>query len=179
MPNPQSLRDLAIKVAYQVAPELKARSGQTTGIRTKSSDTDLVSEVDHWSEEQVVTLLNEARPNDEIISEEGMRVSGTSGVRWLVDPIDGTTNFIYGHPGFSISIGAEVDAEPTAGVVVDPLLNEVFAAARGAGATRPPSASRPRQRASGRPPAAPAGAPRSTRSGRARRRAPASAPRPR
>ena len=136
MPDPQVLRDLALEIAREVAPELRARAGRTSGIRTKSSHTDLVSATDSWSEERIVTRLNEARPYDEIVSEEGMRVSGTSGVRWLVDPIDGTTNFVYGHPGFSISIGAEVDNEPIAGVVVDPLLDEAFAAARGAGATR-------------------------------------------
>ncbi len=136
MPDPQVLRDLALEIACEVAPELRARAGLTSDIRTKSSDTDLVSATDSWSEERIVTRLNEARPCDEIVSEEGMRVPGTSGVRWLVDPIDGTTDFVYGHPGFSISIGAEVDHEPIAGVVLDPLLDEAFAAARGAGATR-------------------------------------------
>ena len=136
MPDPQVLRDLALEIAREVAPELRARAGRTSGIRTKSSHTDLVSVTDSWSEERIVTRLNAARPYDEIVSEEGMRVSGTSGVRWLVDPIDGTTDFVYGHPGFSISIGAEVGNEPIAGVVVAPLLDEAFAAARGAGATR-------------------------------------------
>jgi myo-inositol-1(or 4)-monophosphatase len=136
MPDPQVLRDLALEIAREVAPELRARAGRTSGIRTKSSYTDLVSDTDRWSEERIVTRLNETRPYDEIVSEEGMQVSGTSGVRWLVDPIDGTTDFVYGHPGFSISIGAELGDEPIAGVVVDPLLDEAFAAARGAGATR-------------------------------------------
>ena len=136
MLDPQVLRDLALEIAREVAPELRARTGRTSGIRTKSSYTDLVSDTDRWSEERIVTRLNEARPYDEIVSEEGMRVSGTSGVRWLVDPIDGTTDFVYGHPGFSISIGAEVDDKPIVGVVVDPLLDETFAAARGAGAIR-------------------------------------------
>ena len=58
------------------------------------------------------------------------------GVRWVVDPIDGTTNFVYGHPGFSVSIGAELDGEPAVGVIVDPLLGDEFAAALGHGATR-------------------------------------------
>ncbi len=136
MPDPQVLRDLALEIVREVAPELRARAGRTSGIHTKSSDTDLVSDTDRWSEERIVTRLNEARPYDEIVSEEGMRVPGTSGVRWLVDPIDGTTDFVYGHPGFSISIGVEVGDEPIAGVVMDPLLDEAFAAARGAGATR-------------------------------------------
>ncbi len=81
MPDPQVLRDLALDIARKVAPELRARAGRTSGIRTKSSHTDLVSATDSWSEERIVTRLNEARPYDEIVSEEGMRVSGTSGVR--------------------------------------------------------------------------------------------------
>ena len=63
-------------------------------------------------------------------------MAGTSGVRWLVDPIDGTTNFVYGHPGFSVSIGVEVDNRPVAGVVIDPLLGDEFCAAHGQGTTR-------------------------------------------
>lgn len=136
MPDPQTLRDLAVEVAQEVAPELRARAGRTGGIRTKSSDTDFVSAADHWSEEQIVVRLNEARPSDEIVSEEGSWISGTSGIRWVVDPIDGTTNFLYGHPGFSVSIGAEIETEPVAGVVLDLLLDETFAAARGTGVTR-------------------------------------------
>ena len=78
----------------------------------------------------------DARPDDAVLAEEGAGVAGTSGVRWLVDPIDGTTNFVYGHPGFSVSIGVEVDNRPVAGVVVDPLLGDEFCAAHGQGTTR-------------------------------------------
>lgn len=134
--NSIALRDLAIEIACEVAPELRSLSGQGKSVDTKSSETDLVTEADKWSEERIVERLSDARPQDEIISEEGTRVAGTSGVRWFVDPIDGTTNFVYGHPGFSVSIAAEVDGHLTAGVIVDPILNEVFAAAHGEGATR-------------------------------------------
>ena len=136
MPDPLVLRDLAIEIACEIAPELKSLSGRVRTFSTKSSETDLVTEADQWSEERIVERLSDARPQDEIVSEEGRRVTGTSGVRWLVDPIDGTTNFVYGYPGFSVSIAAEVDGHPTVGVIVDPILNEVFAAARGEGATR-------------------------------------------
>lgn len=136
MSDPRALRDLAIQIAHSIAPELRSRTGQAHTLLTKSSNTDLVSDVDLWSEERITTMINSARPDDEIISEEGTRIHGSSGVRWLVDPIDGTTNFIYGHHGFSISIGVEIDGEPMAGVVMNPLNGEVFAAAHGSGATR-------------------------------------------
>nr|MCS5685540.1 hypothetical protein [Acidimicrobiales bacterium] len=64
MPDPKALRDLALEIAYEVAPELRARAGRRSGIRTKSSNTDLVSATDSWSEERFVTRLNEARPCD-------------------------------------------------------------------------------------------------------------------
>lgn len=136
MPDPLVLRDLAIEIACEIAPELKSLSGRVRTFSTKSSETDLVTEADQWSEERIVERLSDARPQDEIVSEEGRRVTGTSGVRWLVDPIDGTTNFVHGYPGFSVSIAAEIDGYPIAGVIVDPILNEVFAAAHGKGATR-------------------------------------------
>jgi myo-inositol-1(or 4)-monophosphatase len=70
------------------------------------------------------------------VGEEGAERAGTSGVRWIIDPIDGTVDFVYGIPGCNVSVAAEVDGVVVAGVVVDPLHRDVFAAARGAGATR-------------------------------------------
>ncbi|MEO7556722.1 MAG: inositol monophosphatase family protein, partial [Acidimicrobiales bacterium] len=84
----------------------------------------------------IVDRILEQRSDDAIIVEEGADTAGTSGVSWLVDPIDGTTNFLYGFPGFAASIGAEVDGQRAVGVVHDPLHGEVFAAVVGRGATR-------------------------------------------
>ena len=136
MSDPADLRDLALAIAREVVPELRRRAGGVDVSATKSTVTDLVTEVDCWAEERIVARILDARPDDAVLAEEGAGVAGTSGVRWLVDPIDGTTNFVYGHPGFSVSIGVEVDNRPVAGVVVDPLLGDEFCAAHGQGATR-------------------------------------------
>ena len=136
MSDPAEFRDLALGIAREVVPELRRRAGGVGVSATKSTVTDLVTEVDCWAEERIVARILDARPDDAVLAEEGAGVAGTSGVRWLVDPIDGTTNFVYGHPGFSVSIGVEVDNRPVAGVVVDPLLGDEFCAAHGQGATR-------------------------------------------
>ncbi len=131
-----TLRDLALDIARSVAPELLLWAGKVDVLSSKSTATDLVTELDRWSEAQIVSRILDARPNDSILGEEGTGVSGTSGVCWIVDPIDGTTDFVYGHPGFSVSIGVEIDGSPAVGVVVDPLLNDEFCAASGEGTTR-------------------------------------------
>ena len=131
-----ALRDLALDIARAVGPEVGRRAGRVDISSTKSTASDLVTEVDRWSEDQIVSRILDARPGDSILGEEGTGVEGTSNIRWVVDPIDGTTDFVYGHPGFSISIGVEVDNEPVAGVVLDPLLDDEFAAAVGYGTTR-------------------------------------------
>ena len=136
MSDPAEFRDLALSIAREVVPELRRRAGGVDVSATKSTVTDLVTEVDCWAEERIVARILDARPDDAVLAEEGAGVAGTSGVRWLVDPIDGTTNFVYGHPGFSVSIGVEVDNRPVAGVVVDPLLGDEFCAAHGQGTTR-------------------------------------------
>jgi myo-inositol-1(or 4)-monophosphatase len=94
-----------------------------------------VTEYDRRVERHIVERLQVQRPLDGVLGEEGAALEGTSGVRWLIDPIDGTTNFVYGYPGYAISIGVEVNGEFAVGVVHDVLLGETFAAALGAGAT--------------------------------------------
>lgn len=105
-------------------------------VSTKSSPTDMVTEVDRQSEALIVAGIRAARPDDSIVGEEGADHPGTSGVRWLIDPVDGTTNYLYGFPGFAVSIAAEHDGDMVAGVVNDPLHRDVFQAAKGQGATR-------------------------------------------
>jgi myo-inositol-1(or 4)-monophosphatase len=106
------------------------------GILTKSTATDLVTDLDRSVERMLVDGLLSARPDDGVLGEEGADRAGTSGVRWILDPVDGTTNFVYGHPGFNVSVAAEVDGQIVAGCVVDPLHRDVFCAVRGGGATR-------------------------------------------
>src|SRR3954453_14219788 len=103
---------------------------------TKTSTTDLVTEADRAVEAELVARLLEARPDDGVLGEEGADRPGRSGVVWVIDPIDGTTNFVYGYPGFNVSVAARVDGEVVAGCVVDPLHRDVFCAVRGGGATR-------------------------------------------
>jgi myo-inositol-1(or 4)-monophosphatase len=130
-----------------LAGDLATRAGQLitdgrlTGldaidsIDTKSSDTDMVTIFDRASEHLIVSGLRDARPDDAIVGEEGTTLAGTSGVHWLIDPIDGTTNFIYGLPGYAVSIAAADKHGTLAGAVFVPATNELFSAARGEGAT--------------------------------------------
>jgi myo-inositol-1(or 4)-monophosphatase len=105
---------------------------------TKSSSTDVVTEFDRASEALIVAGIRAARPDDGIVGEEGTSSPGTSGIHWLIDPIDGTTNFLYGLPGYAVSIAvrASVDdpADTLAGVVYVPATDELFTATRGGGA---------------------------------------------
>jgi fructose-1,6-bisphosphatase/inositol monophosphatase family enzyme len=105
-----------------------------TIVRTKSSRTDLVTEMDLASESLITTSLHRERPGDAILGEEGARQEGSTGVRWIVDPLDGTTNYLYAWPAFAVSIAAEVDDVVAVGVVHDPSHGETFAGLRGRGA---------------------------------------------
>jgi myo-inositol-1(or 4)-monophosphatase len=114
---------------------LDGRGATALDVTTKSTATDLVTALDRRAEAAVVTKLAELRPSDAVVGEEGTHRPGSSGISWLVDPIDGTTNFVYGVPQWSTSVAA-VDADGTvAGAVYVPEMGELFAAARGRGAT--------------------------------------------
>jgi myo-inositol-1(or 4)-monophosphatase len=106
-----------------------------TEVGTKTSPTDMVTEMDRASEALVVEGLLRARPDDGVLGEEGSARPGTSGVRWVVDPLDGTTNYLYGFPAWAVSVAAEADGEVVAAVVADPSHGEVFTATRGGGAS--------------------------------------------
>ncbi len=133
MSDPESLRDLALDVARAAAALVREhRAGPVEVAGTKSSDVDVVTETDRASEELVRRLLLEARPDDAVLGEEGDDVAGTSGVRWVVDPIDGTVNFLYGLPQYAVSIAAEVEgaagSEVVAGVVLNVATGAEYAA---------------------------------------------------
>ncbi len=132
-----SLLSLAEELAARAAELSLERLGQPrSDVRTKSSATDMVSEVDEACERLIVEGIRSARPDDGILSEEGASATGTTGVRWVIDPIDGTTNYLYGHPGYGISIAVEVDGLTAVGVVADPIHGDRYTAARGGRATR-------------------------------------------
>ena len=105
-------------------------------VATKSTGTDMVTEMDRAAERLIVDSLLGERGEDGVLGEEGADSDGTSGVRWVIDPLDGTTNYLYRHPGFAVSIAAERDGGAVAGVVVDVPTGDVFRATRGGGATR-------------------------------------------
>jgi len=132
-----ALRDVAVEVAAEAAELLAAAvDDERALVDTKSTSTDMVTEMDRASEALIVRRLRVLRPDDAIIGEEGTGHPGTTGVTWVVDPLDGTTNYLYGHPGWNVSVGAAADGVPVAGAVVIPALGDTFAAAAGAGATR-------------------------------------------
>jgi myo-inositol-1(or 4)-monophosphatase len=95
----------------------------------------MVTEMDRAAEALIVDQLGRARPDDGIVGEEGTRQAGGSGVRWFVDPLDGTTNYLYRFPMYSVSLAAEVDGDVAVAVVHDPSRKEIFTAVRGQGAT--------------------------------------------
>lgn len=94
----------------------------------------LVTEADLASEREIVVILTRRFPDASILAEEAGESSGASGLRFIVDPLDGTTNFAHGYPIFAVSIGCEVDGQLAAGVVYDPTRDELFTAERGKGA---------------------------------------------
>jgi len=127
---------LALRLAGEAGALLLRRRGRSPGlIDTKSSVTDPVSDVDRASEELVVGSIRAARPHDGILAEEGTADSGTSGWRWVIDPLDGTVNYLYGFPAYAVSIAVELDGRAEVAVVVDPVHGETFAAVRRRGAT--------------------------------------------
>jgi myo-inositol-1(or 4)-monophosphatase len=103
---------------------------------TKSSPIDVVTEADRACEDLIRERLLAARPGDGLVGEEGDDVTSSSGVSWIVDPIDGTVNYLYGLPQYAVSIAAAVDDRVVAGVVRNPALDVEYAATLGGGATR-------------------------------------------
>jgi myo-inositol-1(or 4)-monophosphatase len=135
-PDPRTdLLELARATAEEAAALVGAgRSSAADQVDTKSSPVDVVTAVDTASEALIVRRLTEARPDDGVLGEEGASRAGTSGVRWVVDPIDGTVNFLYGLPAYAVSIAAEVDGRAEVGVVLNVATGELFTAVRGEGA---------------------------------------------
>lgn len=136
-PDPVELLALGRSVAEEVAGGLEAAldgDARASAITSKSTGTDLVTEMDTWAEALITERILAARPHDAIVGEEGADVAGTSGVSWCVDPIDGTVNFVHGMPGFCVSIAAQWQGEAVAAVVVSPLHRDTFTATLGGGA---------------------------------------------
>ena len=137
----QELLELALDTA-RAAAELvsQRRAAGVTVAATKSSVVDVVTEADRASEELIRSRIMAARPDDGFVGEEGSSETGTSGIRWVVDPIDGTVNFLYGIPAYAVSIAAQSVAGPTpetvAAVVLDVAHATAYTATPGGGAFR-------------------------------------------
>jgi myo-inositol-1(or 4)-monophosphatase len=126
-----AVREIAESVAREAGRQLReAFSGPRVNVTAKSSPTDLVSEADHAAERLIRERLAVARPGDGILGEEGGDAEGTTGVKWIVDPLDGTVNFLFGIPQWGVSIACE-DADGTlVGVIYDPMRDELWTAER-------------------------------------------------
>lgn len=132
----RSARSVAIEAAYAAGAAVRERYGQVTGVRFKG-EADIVTDADHASERIILDYLARYFPNDSILAEESGDIVGQGGTTealWVIDPLDGTTNFAHGYPFFAVSIGREVQGERTLGVVYAPVLDEFFVAERGKGA---------------------------------------------
>jgi myo-inositol-1(or 4)-monophosphatase len=129
------LHDIAVAAARQAGElVLEGRRGRIDVAATKSSATDVVTEMDRASERMLVDRILSQRPDDGILGEEGADHIGSSGVRWVLDPIDGTVNYLYGLPEWAVSVAAEIDGITVVGVVEAPALGETYVATQGRGA---------------------------------------------
>jgi myo-inositol-1(or 4)-monophosphatase len=127
--------DLAERAALAAGDVLMSFYGRPAeGVAAKSSETDLVSDADREAERTVRDLLRSERPDDGLLAEEGSSSEARSGRRWIVDPLDGTINFLYGFPAWAVSVALEDGDGLLAGVVHSPVHRETFGAARGEGA---------------------------------------------
>jgi myo-inositol-1(or 4)-monophosphatase len=139
-PDPRELLSTAVAVVRPAAGLVRRMRATTAQVATKSSDTDVVTAADRAVERQVVASLRRRRPGDRVLGEEyGSDRAGqadASPVRWLLDPIDGTVNYLYGIPWYAVSLAAEVDGAVVAGVVHDAVHGREWTAVAGQGAWR-------------------------------------------
>ncbi len=130
-----ALLALAVDVVRRAgALVLAGRASAADDVSTKSTPTDVVTAVDRAAERLVVEALHDERPGDAVLGEEGGQTEGSGPVRWVIDPIDGTVNFLYGLPAYAVSLAAEVDGVAVVGAVYNPAIDELWTAIRGKGA---------------------------------------------
>ncbi|MDG2111332.1 MAG: inositol monophosphatase family protein [Actinomycetota bacterium] len=137
-PDPAvELLDELLELATDLAAAAAARhrQGDMGTVDTKSSASDPVTQVDRDSEHLIVAGITAARPEDGLLGEEGAARHGSSGFRWVIDPLDGTVNYVYGVPSHAVSIAVEFNDIPVVAVVHDSALDDVYRARRGGGAT--------------------------------------------
>ena len=126
------IMDLAEKIARDAGALLMQRPSKFA-LDEKSGVLDFATQMDHASEKLIVTAITAARPDDGLIGEEGAERVGSSGFTWIIDPIDGTVNYLYDLPGWCISIGVKDAEDYCVGVIYSPTTNSLWKAARGHG----------------------------------------------
>ncbi len=124
----------ALRVGDEAGELLTTQRPAQLQVHSKSGATDIVTDMDQRSEALIVERLTAGRPGDGVLAEEGSAHQPDSGIRWVIDPIDGTVNYLYGIPVWAVCIGVELDGEPVAGVVAVPELREMYYAAIDTGA---------------------------------------------
>jgi len=128
-----SYLETAVEIAREASALLRDFAGRHVGFELKGEH-DLVTAADRASESHIVKRLRECFPSHSIVAEEGGEHAGSSDFRWYVDPLDGTTNFAHGFPVYNVTLALERAGELIAGVIADPMRDEIFTAERGAGA---------------------------------------------
>lgn len=132
----EDLLEVARRAALSAGELLLERfAGAAAGVGSKTTPTDLVSDADRESEQLLVDLITSLRPDDGILSEEGSEEGSASGLTWVIDPLDGTVNYLFRIPWWAVSIAVEDASGARVGVVLDPVRGDLFAAERGGGAT--------------------------------------------
>lgn len=134
-PDLDELLSVALAAASRAAEVHGATSRAELRLEHKRSPTDLVTQVDRDAEAVLVDTIRAARPRDGIVGEEGTDREGESGVCWILDPLDGTTNFVYGYPAYAVSIGVLVEGRRALGVVADTHRDLVYSGIVGRGAS--------------------------------------------
>lgn len=132
----QQLLAVAERAAQEAGRELVVRAGNPQRVSTKSTPTDLVSEADEAAETVIQHVILSARPADGLVGEEGARRESRSGITWVVDPLDGTVNYLFGDREWSVSIAAVDDYGPVAAAVLEPMSGQMWTAVRDHGAWR-------------------------------------------
>jgi myo-inositol-1(or 4)-monophosphatase len=130
------LLEIALEAARKAGALLRDGRPADLGVAaTKSSPIDVVTEMDIAAEKLITSFIGRLRPQDGFLGEEGASSEGTSGIRWVIDPLDGTVNYLYGLPSWSVSIAAERDGEAVVGVVEAPMRRETTRPSRAAAPT--------------------------------------------
>lgn len=130
-----NLRNVLLDITRRAGDVLMSYYGKLEHIRTKSGEIDLVTEADHHSEETIIGMIRQSFPDHQILAEEsGLNAPRSSEMRWVIDPLDGTTNFAHSFPAFCVSIGLEQAGRMILGAVYNPYYKELFSAGRGEGA---------------------------------------------